>query len=354
MKTTVSRRLLLSMVALPCSVRPAAADPGAAGWTAALDEQVRRLAASTRGRFGLYVKRLDSGQAYAYQADRPWYLGSSTKLPMAIAVLQAIEAGRLAPGRRGVLRESDTVDGSGPLVWQAAGGGYGIDTLLRRMLMASDNTAANLLVRTLGAPALAESVRGSLGPGVTLTDFTAVRRDVYAELWPQARELPNRALVEIAAAPVGPQRLRALQRRLGPEAGATRVPDFDAAYARYYARGLNSATLLAYGGMLERLVRGELLPADRLPGLYRDLKFDSYDAYRLEAGLPRERRFIHKTGTQHRRACHMGVVDPQDGGRDAVVVAACAEDMDEHRDAAPLFEALGRAIALSALHARSN
>lgn len=330
---------------------PARATAEPPAWAGALRAEVDRLAASTPGRFGLYVKRLDSGETFAYQADRPWYLGSSSKLPIAVAVLQAVEAGRLKPGQRVLLKETDKVDGAGPLVWQAPGGAHGVDTLLRRMLMASDNTAANLLVRTLGADALAASVRDSLGPGVTLTDFTAVRRDVYAELWPQARTLPNRALVEIAAAPVGPQRLQALRRRLGEGAGPPRADGFDDAYERYYRRGLNSASLVAYGVMLERLVRGELLPPARLPALYRDLKFDTYDAYRLEAGLPRERRFIHKTGTQHRRACHMGVVDPQDGGRHAVVVATCAEGLDEHREAAPLFEALGRAITRSALQA---
>jgi beta-lactamase class A len=45
----------------------------------------------------------------------------------------------------------------------------------------------------------------------------------------------------------------------------------------------------------------------------------------------------------------MGVINPQDGGRAAIVVAACAEDMNEHREARRAFEQIGRAITRTLL-----
>ena len=74
----------------------------------------------------------------------------------------------------------------------------------------------------------------------------------------------------------------------------------------------------------------------------------------LQAGLPRSEPFIHKTGTQYRRACHAGVLRPQDRGADAVVVAVCAAGMDEHKDVDAIFQQVGRAVAQTALRAEQS
>jgi beta-lactamase class A len=79
------------------------------------------------------------------------------------------------------------------------------------------------------------------------------------------------------------------------------------------------------------------------------MKIDIFTNYRLQAGLPRSAKFIHKTGTQHRRACHSGVINPQNGGADAIVVVTCAADLDEQREAGKVFERVGRAITKTVL-----
>jgi beta-lactamase class A len=321
----------------------------AAGWVDALRAQVERIDADTPGELGLYVKRLDDGERLRLAADRRWYLASSVKVPIAIAVLREVEAGKLRLDQRLRLQAADQVDGSGALVWQAPGAAHDVGSLLERMLMDSDNTAANLLIRAIGLDTLNRHARALLG--ATLTDFTRVRRDVYEELHPKARTLTNRQLVELAAAPLGPARVEALRRTLALKPAQLKVRTIDEAYAKYYTRGLNAATLQAYGGMLERLVRGALLSPAHTALLFKLLKFDTYDAYRLEAGLPKELRFIHKTGTQWRTACHMGVIEPQDGGRRAVVVAVCAEGLDQHGEAGRAFERVGRAITGTVLRA---
>ena len=318
---------------------------------AQLRQHIERIDKSTPGQLGVYVKRLDNGETFAHEADRPWYLGSTTKLPIALAVLQEAEAGRLGLAQKVTLQDTDKVDGSGNVVWQKSGTTYTVDALLKRMLMESDNTAANLLIRTVGEDTLNQRARQYLGSeGFNrITSFTAVRREVYAELHPKARELTNTQLVQVAAQPKGPQRVDALARTLSIPKAELRVKTMDEAYTRYYARQFNSAPLSAYGGMLEQMVTGKLVNAQHLQRLFVDLKYESYDAYRLEAGLPRTVRFIHKTGTQLHRACHMGVINPQDGGRAAIVVATCAEDLDEQREAGRAFEQIGRAITQTLL-----
>lgn len=332
----------LTSASLACGAAPAAA------WAEVLQKHVERIDRASPGELGVYVKRLDNGETFSYQAEQRWYLASTAKLPIAIAALQDVESGRLALNKSLVLKDADKVDGSGALVWQRSGGAYTVESLLKRMLMDSDNTAANLLVRTIGEDTLNQRAQAYMGPRAfeRLTNFAQVRYDVYAQLHPDARRLTNLQLVQIAAAPMGPQRTTAVARVLSRQPGELQAKSLDEAYERYYEGGLNTATLEGYGTMLERLVRGQLVKAPQhLRLLYKDLKFDTYDAYRLEAGLPRTVRFIHKTGTQHRRACHMGVIEPQEGGRNAIVVTTCAKDLDEHREAAAVFEQLGRAIS---------
>jgi beta-lactamase class A len=126
----------------------------------------------------------------------------------------------------------------------------------------------------------------------------------------------------------------------------------DEAYARYYAKKANSATLEGYGAMLEKLVRGQLLSPAGTRRMFSDMKLGIFTNYRLQAGLPRDVPFVHKTGTQHRTACHAGVIDPEHGGADAIVVVTCAADVDEQHEAGRIFEQVGRAITRTMLGER--
>jgi beta-lactamase class A len=323
----------------------------AADWPAALRAEVERIDRQTPGQMGVYVKRLDTGDTFALQADRPWYLASAVKAPIAIGVLQEIEAGKGTLATEIKLEAADKVDGSGDMVWQDDGSSRSVETLLERMLVQSDNTAANMLLRAFGVDTLNKRARAAMGAEgySAFTTFTDVRYGVYGELHPDARKLTNKQLVEVAAARLGPDRVEAVRRTLKVEKSALVAKTMDEAYARYYARNANTATLKAYGGMLEKLVQGKLLSPQHTTLLYKAMKFDTYDAYRLEAGLPKDVRFIHKTGTQLGRACHMGVINPQDGGREAIVVAACAEGLDESKEAGKAFEDLGKAITKTLL-----
>ncbi len=298
----------------------------------------------------MYVKRLDSGDTVGHRADERFYLSSSTKVPIALTVLQQVDAGKLSLGSQVTLQETDKIEGSGDVVWDKTGTRYTIDSLLNRMLGVSDNTAANLLIRTVGEDALNKTAAGVLGKGFEkLTTLTDVRRDVYAELHPDARKLSNRQLLEIASADLGPPRVEALRRVLDVPRSALQVQTIDEAYDRYYRRNFNSATLEGYGGMLEQLVRGKLLGPASTDALFRYMKFGRRGDYRLEGGIPKSEMIIHKTGTQYRRACHMAVINPQQGGARAIVVTTCARDMDDRREAGEIFRKVGDAVSRTAL-----
>lgn len=346
--------LLLLNLPTPSEAQPAPPRAQApADWRAQLRTRIERLDAQTPGALGVYVKRLDNGESFGHGADRRWYLGSMTKIPIAVAVLQQVDAGQLRLDANVALQESDRID-VGKIVWDKAGTRYRVDDLLRRMLRDSDNTAANMLIRTIGGEGpLNERAAAAIGQGRmgALTDFARVRRDVYAELHPGARRLTNAQLVQIAGAPIGPQRVAALQRALGVPASAMRLRDFGEAYARYYRHENNSATLEGYGALLEKLARGELLKPESQARIHDGLKLGIYTNHRLQAGLPRSEPFIHKTGTQHLRACHAGVIRPQDQGARGIVVVACTADLDEQKAAGPVLQRVGQAVTQALLQA---
>jgi len=325
-----------------------------ADWDDALGREIDRIDRETPGQLGVYVKRLADGSAYSHGADRFWYLGSTVKVPIAIAVLRRVDEGQLKLTDRVTLQAGDKIE-AGPLVWQRDGRSFTIDELLPRMLRDSDNTGANMLMRTAGEERVTALAKAAMGAANVerITTLAQVRYDVYAEIHPRARTLSNDQLVRIASAPMGPQRVEAVRRALNLKTADMQAKTMDEAYERYYARRLNSATLDGYGALLEKLVRGQLLSPAGTRRMFDDMKLGIFTNYRLQAGLPREVPFIHKTGTQHRTACHAGVIDPEDGGADAIVAVTCAADVDEQHEAGRIFERVGEAITHTLLAERT-
>ena len=87
--------------------------------------------------------------------------------------------------------------------------------------------------------------------------------------------------------------------------------------------------------------------------LYELTGLNQYEAYRLEAGLAEDLPFIQKTGTQQGRACHVGVARPETPEQ-ALIIIACAADLDENREAGALFERIGEAIQQTVLQPRAG
>ena len=297
------------------------------------------------------MKRLGDGSSVAIGADRFWYLASATKVPIAIAVLREVDARRLRLDETLRVTDDDRVDSTGELVWAKTGTAVSIESLLERMLAVSDSVAANMLFRRIGQKAVNDIARRSMGAGRTgaITTISEVRHRVYGELHPEANRLSGPQLLEIAASEAGPQRVSAVRRALGINADDLRMSSLDEAYDRYYAGRHNAATLIGYCAMLESLVRGRLLSPDATGRLFKAMGLGRDGHRRLQAGLPEGRPFIHKTGTHHRRACHMGVIDPGDGGRRAIVVGVAIAGPEDGRESDQAFERIGTAIRRTVL-----
>ena len=120
----------------------------------ALEARLRAITSGAPARCGVVAKHLGNGAIARVNPDEPIPLLSVVKLPVAIVVLEGVDQGRwslstpitLLPGDmhpRGMLGDR----------YPRGGGPVSLYKLLRLMIMFSDNTAADALMRLVGGPA---------------------------------------------------------------------------------------------------------------------------------------------------------------------------------------------------------
>lgn len=118
-------------------------------WQSLADE-VRRQARRFPGTYGYVIKDMNSGHVAGAHLDKVFPSASLIKLPILCAAFQAAHEGRISLGAPVVLRRSDRRGGSGVLKWASGGSVFTNRELLENMIIHSDNTATELIVRQLG------------------------------------------------------------------------------------------------------------------------------------------------------------------------------------------------------------
>lgn len=280
----------------------------------------------------------------SWHAERRWYLASTVKVPVAIAVLERVARGRLTLDHSVELLASDFVDGAGDLKYRAPGERFSVAELLAKSVENSDSIATDMLIRLVGIDAINRSLQrwtgGGFGP---ITTLQQVRYDAYGPLSPRVAHLPSSVFLSVRAAGDDEARLTALAAALGMARGELPVESLEALFERYYERGDNTARLDAFGKLLEALAQRRLLDEPYAARLLGHMQRISTGKRRIEAGLPPGTPFAQKTGTQVRRACNVGTVYPNDAAR-TVIVAACAARFEHLDQAERAFRALGTAL----------
>ncbi|WP_445157254.1 serine hydrolase [Halomonas sp. E14] len=317
-------------------------------WAVRLRTSLGLLEAGFGGELGVHVRPLDGGDAFGWRDEEFWYLASLVKVPVAVELLARVEAGEVSLDDRLVLRRHDYVDGAGPTNWAPVGTELTLRTLLEAMLIVSDNTASDMLIQLLGLDAVNRRAAalvgppGGLGPITTLVD---VRRHAYAALHPAAFTLSGMDFIALRRHESDAERRAAFARRLGLTPGELQVESLDEAFRRYYATPYNSGRLDAFGELLASLAEGRALGPQGSAELLAVLARTSSGPRRLRAGLGRDIRLAHKTGTQHRRVCDAGIATRGmgDATRRVVIVACVRGELDLARSEQRLA-AIGRAI----------
>lgn len=117
-----------------------------------LAQTVAAAAANIPGVFGVAAHDHATGQRLAVHGDRTFITASVIKLPILIAALDRVQHGALSLDERVELEPGDRVGGSGLLVEFDPGVRLTIRDYLAAMIVVSDNSATNLMLRLLGVP----------------------------------------------------------------------------------------------------------------------------------------------------------------------------------------------------------
>ncbi|MDX1551050.1 MAG: serine hydrolase [Marinobacter sp.] len=315
-----------------------------ADWKTDLEQRLGEIDEDYPGELGVFVHNLKNGETASLRADEPWYLASTVKVPVAMAVMEAIDRKEMTLDTPVTLEPTDFVDGAGETNWKSPGDKVTVQYLLEQMLIHSDNTATDVLIRVVGMEAVNELVAvntdGGIGKVTTLAD---VRRHAYSHFHEGAMGLSSADMFAIKKAGTGRNRVQALAKVLGVSPEEFLLSDLDSAFDSYYGSGLNSGRLDDFSILFEALAKNQVLSKSSRDYLLSVLERIETGDNRIKAGLPGHVRFAHKTGTQHRRACNIGLATVKD--HPGVIIAACGRHTADLRASEKAFRQVGKAVA---------
>lgn len=245
------RHIMRSMAPAPEPKKVVEAPIKDAEWLAMI-AGLEKLSVDYKGRVGIYIKDLETGKAWYYNADRKFPSASLVKVPIMAAVFEKIRAGQLSLDTQIRLTRSYRVGGSGSLKWVRDGTSLSVMEIIYKMITESDNTATKMLIDSVGMDYLASAFRAM---GLEQTNIT-----------PEGMSLTSR--------PVSRE---------------------------------NYTTALEMGGLLERIYAGRLVSRESSEFMLDVLKHTKSRS-RLRRGLPLGWEIGHKTGLL-RKSCHdVGIV----------------------------------------------
>jgi beta-lactamase class A len=166
----MNRRSLLQAALLgvsACVLRPAMAVVGGIGGAGA------RLAALERrhgGRLGVAMLDTGSGRRIAHRGDERFLMCSTFKLLLVAAVLARVDRGAERLDRRIVFGRDVVLDYAPVTRDRVGAAGMSVAELCLAAITLSDNTAANLLLASVGGPAAVTAFARDLGDPLTRLD----------------------------------------------------------------------------------------------------------------------------------------------------------------------------------------
>jgi beta-lactamase class A len=134
-----------------------------------LAERFARLEKDSNGRLGVAVLDTGSGDSIGYRKDERFAMCSTFKMLLAAAVLKRVDAGKEKLDRRIAIETTGFLPNS-PVSQEHAGRTMTIRELTAAIVTRSDNTAANLLLASIGGPPAITGFARSLGDTVTRLD----------------------------------------------------------------------------------------------------------------------------------------------------------------------------------------
>jgi beta-lactamase class A len=129
-----------------------------------VQKDLERIAAASGGRVGVSAVLIESGEHAALHGDRPFFMASVVKFPVALRVLHLVDEDKLRLDQKVQVRASDRAPGVTTLDGRFKPGAlFTVRELLEFMTLNSDNTACDVLLRLYGGPPAVQSRLESMG-----------------------------------------------------------------------------------------------------------------------------------------------------------------------------------------------
>lgn len=293
---------MLALVLLPLLAAPPAA-PTDEARLRTLKGEIARIADDSDGTLGVSIVDVASGKSVSHAGGDRFPMASVFKLPLAVVLMKRVDAGTLTldeklPVTRGDLRPR------GPLYdrWKP-GLSLPIGELLDDMMIASDNSATDLLIRRLGGTKTVQDGLSALGLSGIVVDATEL------EMW-----LLSDGVREI------PRDLRMTPEELRKKVDAVPAADRKKAEQAFEKSPKDAGTPDALARLLVRLEKKELLSASSTDRLLSAMKRCATGDRRIRAGVPPGSEVFDKTGTIGRCVNDVGLVRLPGGRTLAIAV----------------------------------
>jgi beta-lactamase class A len=265
-----------------------------------LAEQLSTIASTENGRLGIAATDLDTGETISYAGRDPFPMASTVKIAIAGAYLAGVDRGRfnLAQLYRYGRRSTATAD-----------------QLLQRMLIRSDNAAADILLHAVGGT---EAVNGWLSRG----GIRGQRMDrTIAKLVYDDRGRPRHYL---------PANLPRTPLEVAQSATFNDDGEMNPAFV---GDARDTSTPAAMVQLLARLHKGVLLSEASTQYLFDVMARCVTGRSRIKGGLPAGTQVAHKTGTLAGVSDDVGIVTLPNGHHLAIAVFARGMRSEWERDA---------------------
>jgi beta-lactamase class A len=270
-----------------------------------LEREITGAAKSAGGKVGVCAIHIESGRRIALNSSERFPMASTYKIPIAVQLLVRVDQGEITLEQMNELKPSDLHPGSGTLttLLNKPGVVLSVRNLLELMLLQSDNSATDVLLRLAGGP---EAV-------------TACVRALNI----QDMEI-NRPTINLIADCTGytlppenewtPELLKKLYNATTPESRK-------AAARKFEADPRDTSTPEAMVMLLGRIYRGDLLQPESRALLLDIMERCQTGEARLKGILPSETIVAHKTGTIGGITNDVGIITlPNDAGHVAIAV----------------------------------
>jgi len=204
-----------------------------------LERALTEQAGAVKGRIGVYVKHVESGESVGIREGERFQLASVFKIPVLLTLYKQIHLGKLSLDDRIMFEEKMKTFGSGLMAAMKPGLNISIQDLQLLMMARSDNTATDILFR-LVTPQAINDYMTELGLTDTTIDY-------------DTRQL---ILAYLGLDPVKPLTIAELERL--PDSVWT-DKDRLAAEEAFAASIHNTSTPREIGLLLEKCVKGEIV-----------------------------------------------------------------------------------------------